>query len=351
MKVITYFCLAALLVSCGGAKGEKGNEPLTVKVFQVESLSDESRREFSFISQPYKTTDLSFRVGGPVTHFDTRSGQLYRKGETIASIDSRDFVIRKEKAEAIWSQAKAEYTRIAALYEKNNISGSSYEKAQSDLAIAKAAFETAKNELTDTRLIAPFDGYVQAVYIERYQDVRASQSIVTFIDLSKIKIEAYIPENVAIVLRNRLHEASCSLKIGFDALPDKEYAATEVEISKSTTPNNLSFLLTAILDNPKNDLLGGMSGGVSFDLPAEAKQEAVFIPQSAICNRPETGTFVWRLTDGNQVKRIPVRVGNLKKGNKIEVVSGLTPKDKVVLTGHSFLSDNEVVNVENEQVL
>lgn len=49
-------------------------------------------------------------------------------------------------------------------------------------------------------------------------------------------------------------------KFRFDALKDKVYTTTDVEVSKSTTSNNLSFLLTAVLDNQNNELLGGMSG-------------------------------------------------------------------------------------------
>ena len=52
------------------------------------------------------------------------------------------------------------------LYEKDNLSASAYEKARADYTSAKTAFETATNELDDTRLIAPFDGYVGEVYIE-----------------------------------------------------------------------------------------------------------------------------------------------------------------------------------------
>ena len=70
-------------------------------------------------------------------NFDVRSGQFFRKGQVIASIDDRDFKVRKEKAEAVYQQAEAEYMRIAALYEKENISASTYEKAKADCAIAR----------------------------------------------------------------------------------------------------------------------------------------------------------------------------------------------------------------------
>ena len=57
-------------------------------------------------------------------------------------------------------------------------------KAKADYEKAQADFTTAANELKDTKLYAPFDGYIQNVNIERYQEVKTSYPIVSFIDLS-----------------------------------------------------------------------------------------------------------------------------------------------------------------------
>ena len=47
-----------------------------------------------------------FRVGGPIDRFEVYAGNYYQRGDIIAEIDSRDFRIRKERAEAIYNQAK-----------------------------------------------------------------------------------------------------------------------------------------------------------------------------------------------------------------------------------------------------
>lgn len=348
MRILMCFCLTALLVACSGTKEKESDNPMTVKVFQAQPSVDTGEREFTFISKPYKVSDLSFRVGGPVLKFDVQPGQRFRKGEIIASIDNRDFVVRKEKVEAVYVQTKAEYKRIEALFQKDNVSGSSYEKAKSDLAIAKAAFEMAKNELDDTRLLAPFDGYAQTVYVESFQDVRSSQPIVTFIDLSKVKVETYIPENVAMNMKKySRNDLSGNLAIRFDALADKRYTANEVEISMSTTSNNLSFMLTAILDNPGGELLGGMSGMLSMRMPEGEVQKGVYVPQTAICHSPQAGTYVWTVDENTCAKKIPVRIGNLANGNRIEILAGVEPGDKVIFTGLSFLADNKKVTIQN----
>ena len=68
-----------------------------------------------------------------------------------------------------------------------------YEQAKANYERTKADYEAAVNAWEDSRLYAPFDGYVQQAHIERYQDVKPSVPVVTFIDLSRIKVEATCP--------------------------------------------------------------------------------------------------------------------------------------------------------------
>jgi hypothetical protein len=106
-------------------------------VAEAEMQVPSAECEFSFISKPFKETELSFRVGGPIDRFEVYAGNYYHRGDIIAEIDSRDFRIRKERAEAIYHQAKAEFERIKVLYEKNNLSASAYEKARAEYTFAK----------------------------------------------------------------------------------------------------------------------------------------------------------------------------------------------------------------------
>ena len=106
--------LAALLSSCA-AEGNDKKQDLIVKTTQAVPVSHQGDKEFSFIARPFRTSELSFRVGGPIDRFDVYAGNRYQQGSIIAEIDPRDFRIRKERAEAIYHQAKAEFERIQKL--------------------------------------------------------------------------------------------------------------------------------------------------------------------------------------------------------------------------------------------
>lgn len=343
-QAILFFMSVFSLLACTSVQ-EDVSQNAEVKVFQVEASDNRLERNYTFISQPFRTSELSFRVGGPVCVFDVQNGQFFREGELIASIDERDFLIRKQRADAVFRQAEADYKRISHLYEKGNISGVSYEKARADYEKAKADYESAANDLKDTRLYAPFDGYVQWTHIERYQDVSPSSPVVTFIDLSKIKVEAYLPEDMAMsYCANRVFNSA----VTFDALPDTIFLPIDTYLTQSTTDNRISYLFTAILDNESNDLLGGMAGSLNIlcQIPSSAVRERVSIPQQAVCHTDETGNFVWRVDEENRVCKTPVIVGKLKKGDWVEVLSGLAVGERIAVSRLSYLSEHEKITVQ-----
>ena len=92
--------LAALLSSCA-TEGNDKKQDFIVKTTQAVPVLHQGEKEFSFIAQPFRTSELSFRVGGPIDRFDVYAGNRYKQGSIIAEIDPRDFRIRKERAEAI----------------------------------------------------------------------------------------------------------------------------------------------------------------------------------------------------------------------------------------------------------
>ena len=329
-----------LLASCTGKK-EESQSGIIVKTEKAVPYDGGEGKEYTFISRPFRTSELSFRVSGPIDHFDVYSGNYYPKGSTIAEIDSRDFKIRKEQAGAVYDQMKTEFERIEKLFQKNNIPASQYEKTKADYTKAKTTFEMASNDLADTRLTAPFNGYVGEVYIEKFQDVRAAQPVLELIDIDRLRIETYVTQEVATAARSL-----DSVAIRFDMYPDKVYKAPIVEISKGTTRNNLSYLLTALLPNPDRKLLSGMSGKVYLHPSTGNTHTGVVIPQYALCHRPTIGDFVWVVNEADTKANMrKVRKGKLLPDGKVLITEGLSKDETIATSGLRFLSDGSKVEL------
>lgn len=333
-----------LLASCTG-KTDDTRSDLIVKTEKPTNYSNGKGREYSFISRPYRTSELSFRVGGPIDRFEVYAGNYYPQGSIIAEIDSRDFRIRKERTEAIYKQMKAEFERIRKLFEKNNISASQYEKTRTEYTTAKTSFDMAVNELEDSRLLSPFNGYVGEVYIEKFQDVKATQPVLSLIDIDLLRIEIYVTQEIAASAH-----ALDSVEVRFDMCPGKLYKAKVVEISKGTTHNNLSYLLTALLPNPDRKLLAGMSGKVSINLPTSHKENGVVIPQAALCHRPTQGDFVWIVNENTaEVNLRNVKKGCLLPNGKVLISEGLNMNETIAVSGLRFLSDGMKVGLSSQK--
>lgn len=116
MKTEILFLAGMCLCACSRTPQEQTSFP-SVKVVHAEVMEAPSSRCYTFISQPYRLSELSFRVGGPVHAFDVQQGQFFQKGQLIAAIDERDFVIQKQRTEALYRQAEVDYARISSLYE------------------------------------------------------------------------------------------------------------------------------------------------------------------------------------------------------------------------------------------
>ncbi|BDD05850.1 efflux RND transporter periplasmic adaptor subunit [Aureibacter tunicatorum] len=334
------FSLAIIMVvltSCSEEKSSKENAVPTVKTFEVAYNDESSNKSFSAVTKPKQVSGLSFRIGGVLSPVNLKSGQYFKKGQLLAEVDARDYKIELERAEAVYIRAKAEYDRYRELVSIDNVSKSTFDKVEEEYKRAKENRKKAKNALGDTKLLAPYDGYVQEVFVDGYDEVRAKQQILTFIDLSELEITARVSAEFALKPEN-----ITGLAVKFDDIPNQTVPVTLKNISKSTDKTNLSYLLTGVIDNSlyEKPLLGGLSGVLTLE--SQTAQSNLSVPVTALMNDPSKGTFVWKLEAGI-AKRRSVKAGKLMGDNHVEILEGLSPKDKVISAGGQKIQQNQQV--------
>lgn len=83
-----------LLVSCTG-KNEQVRSGMIVKTEKAVQYSGGNGKEYAFISRPYRTSELSFRVGGPIDRFDVYSGNYYSQGSITPRLILETFAYAK----------------------------------------------------------------------------------------------------------------------------------------------------------------------------------------------------------------------------------------------------------------
>lgn len=335
-KIIPIISFAFILSSCN----QQQSTPKviqTVSTTQVQKKALHSTKSYDFIAQPYQTAQLSFRISGQINQLDIHSGDYFKKNQSISQLDTRDYIINKQRNEALYKQALADYKRMDTLYKQDNISASTYEAAHAKYQLTKTNFEDAQNKVIDTHLRAPFNGYIGSVYVDNYQYIRPTQAIVSLVETDRLLIETFVTENIA-------QQNIDSVTITFDHAPQHRIRIPVLNISKSTTSNNISYKLTAVLGNKAQTYLAGMSGQILINQNNNA-ESVLCLPQSAICHHSQIGDFVWK-TQGNKIIQQKITLGDFLENNTVAILDGLNLNDSIATSGFKFLTNGQTIQIK-----
>lgn len=357
--IVSCLIIVAFLSSgCSRATADGNNKKDTirpVKAVLLKSALPERRILFPGTAKAQKEVNLSFRVAGPLTDLLVDDGMKVKKGDLIARIDVRDFIINiktlKAKlaaSKAQYSEAELQYIRYKNLVKANAASKSAYDKVKAAYEMATALVEAdthnlkaAKNALTDTAIYAPFDGYVDRIFVENHETVNKGQTVISLVDLSRMEVQISLPET----LLSKTGDFKI-FKCSFEALPDEVFTAKIKEIGKMPNPSNRSYPLTLALDNhSENGIRPGMAADVSAFVIAKETEEAFIIPLSSLVNLSSENTFVWIMNREKKVveKRIVQTMGLLKNG--VEITGNVFAGEWLITAGAHHLFEGQAVKL------
>jgi HlyD family secretion protein len=189
------------------------------------------------------------------------------------SAKAAEEVARKQILLAEQSLKLARTTRVAIELRKKELEQAKERLRETKLAsqAANAKVQSleareveAQANLTDTRVVAPFDGTILRKLVEEGQVVAPGTPLVTFVDLSKLYSKVYLPESE--IGKVRLGDAA---RVYVDAFPKKYFEATVSAVSQQAefTPRDihmkdervkLVFAVKLALKNPQGFLKPGM---------------------------------------------------------------------------------------------
>lgn len=330
--------LALILAGCSSEPMDvQSSRPVTVAV--VESLDERDSKSFSGIIRETDLVKLSFRVAGQVEMISLGEGQFTRKGDLLARLDSRDYQLHLDAVRAEHDQVIAEVKRLRQLYARGNITESEHEKARAGELQINAKLRAAENALADTRLMAPFDGFVQALYVSEKELVDAGSLILSLVDVSDLVIETSIPP-AFYLLRDRFEGFSFSTP----HYPGKIFPLELIGITAKADSANLYRLRLRYRPGSDCLLAPGMSVRVTIqyhrDSPAPVR-----VPLTAIVARDEE-RFIWVYSQG-AVTRRQVHTGMVDHNGMVEVHAGLSAGEMIVRSGVHALIDGQAVRTGN----
>jgi RND family efflux transporter MFP subunit len=116
------------------------------------------------------------------------------------------------------------------------------------------------------------------------------------------------------------------VNLSSDAYPNEHFTGTIARTSDAIDPLSRTLKIEVDIKNPKALLLPGAYVFVHLPLPADSR--SLTIPSNALLFRQE-GLRVGVARNGH-VQLVPISIGR-DYGDTVEVTSGLTPADQVVL--------------------
>lgn len=329
-----------------------------VRAMKVADASQLKGRKFPGRAKAVQEVELSFRVSGPLITLPVKVGDTVKKGDVVARIDPRDFMVQVRNVEAQLAQTlavakrtEADLKRLQGVRSKNpgfvsqvdfDAAVQNRDAARANVGSIRASVAGAQDQIEYTNLKAPFDGIVVDTYVENFEDVAAKQPIVRIVDDSRIEFVVNIPENL-ISLVPEVRE----VQVEFDALPGQPVPARVKEIGAEASATTRTYPVTLIMDQPANKkILPGMAGKASGTPPDGMSPAGAEVPVSAVFADDEGDqSFVWVIDEqGKTVSRRPVKTGDLTERG-VWVTEGLSAGEWIATAGVNYLREGQRVRL------
>ena len=345
--LITVFGLSG----CGEDEPVKVEVPRLVRAIQVGGPQQLKSRNYPGRAKAVHEVNLAFDVRGTLNERPVDVGDNIIPGQLIASLDSRDFRSDVEEAKANVQHAYADFNRAKELIKKKFIAQSEYDQLRAKWRIAAAERDKATKALTDTKIKAPFAGYISELFVENFQSVQAKEKIARLVDISQIEMIIDIPES-KISLVPYIKE----VKVIFDAFPKQEIIATIKEVGKEASRTTRTYPVTLIMEQPKNiKILPGMSGKAqssSIDKLASKKIQSIGIqvPISAIYSpADDKKSYAWVINEETGDVRLQVVTLGKVVSSGLVIKEGLKPGDWVATAGVHFIREGMKVRIMQDK--
>ncbi|HEX8166813.1 MAG TPA: efflux RND transporter periplasmic adaptor subunit [Beijerinckiaceae bacterium] len=285
----------------------------------------------------YESITVTVKGSGIVEEISFQEGQKVKLGDVLLRLDSdeRRADIEQAKAEtrratAQRDEMKLRLDRAVALSRTGAGTGAQVDDLtaqvktlESAIASAEARRKGAEARLEDLIVRAPFAGRLGSRSVSVGAYVSPGMRITTLDDLSRVRLDFAVPENVLDSLKIGQTVRAISAAFG-----QRSFEGKVALIDPRVDPVTRSVRLTAEFDNPDEALKPGMF--LSVALEVTVKNDAVVVPEEAIVG--EGLRHLIYVVKDNLVERRVVRIGQRQEG-RVEIVDGLKAGETIVVRG------------------
>ena len=281
-------------------------------------------------------------LSGIIKNIYVKSGDIVKKGQPLLKIDDGGLKEQLSQLEIGFELTKTTFERQKRLWNQNIGSEIKFLETKSMYEAQKQGVNQLKKQIKKTLIEAPFSGTIDNVLAKKGEVVYPGKSnLMMLLNLDNLYVESNVPEKY-IALINSGNKAF----VHFPLL-DKTILTKVRQSGNYINPINRTFKIELDIEKNNLDIKPNLNSKVSIN--DYSNEEALMINQNIISIDSNNEEYVYKVYTKDNKTYVAKTLINTGKndGVNIEVLSGLTPNDKVVSEGIRKLIDNSRVKIIN----
>lgn len=309
--------------------------PVRTSVLTPESITDVAVLSADLL--PWRRATLAAEMPGTVEKLTVDVGDRVTAGKVLVRIDTRALHQQLAEAEALFVQAEDRYVRAESLYKKRSITKQAHTDAVAGRDVSKARLASARLMLEKSEVKAPWTGRVASRLVEVGDYASPGQPLVELVQIDRLKVRAAAPAADVPYLA-----VGSLVTVRVDAYPGEVFEGKLVRLGAELSSATRTLDVEAVLQNGDGRLRPGLFGQMKVSL--RTLEEALLVPLASMVDF-ERERVVYVVSDGRTSRR-SVELGPVV-GDRVVVVAGLEPGDRVVVGGQLRVAEGQaVVEVE-----
>lgn len=285
-------------------------------------------------------------VAGTMTKVFVEEGARVKKGQALATIDDGGLSNQLIQMKTQLSLAETTYERQKRLWEQKIGSEIQYLQSKANYESQKAAVDQMESQLRKFTMRAPFDGVVDDVIKDQGTVVAPGgpgSEVFRVINLSNMYIETSVPETyITSVTKGK------KVKVFFPILNETMESYVR-ETGNYINPNNRSFTVEIPVPNRGGNVKPNLTARVHIN--DYRNEQALLIPQSAISENSEGEQYAYVVSniskDNIAIAKKTIITTGKTQGDVIEVLSGITDGQSIIIEGARSVKDGQEVKILN----
>lgn len=336
-KIAIALILALVAISCGANKKKAivEEKPVPVTVAAV-SLSDISiTRTYTGTLEGWRQAKIYASIPEAVVELPVAEGGIIEAGQPVIILDKDGPASRLRQSEAMYREAKDNYEKMARLFEQGAISEQTYNNLKTNLEVAKANFEAARQQV---ELTSPISGILTDLAVNIGQYVPLGVPLATVAQTNRMRLTIYVDGASASFIK-----VSQKARIFVSTYSNSSFEGVVTEVARSADPETRLFRIELQIDNSDHRLSSGAFARAT--IVVEELKGVLTIPREAVFST-EGISKVYTL-DGDRAKERTIEVGE-GSADLYQVISGLSQGQNVIVLGRNQVEDGTLVKIVGE---